>query len=88
MKYAKKVQSSTETPSVSQLISTFNNALTKNIFWDEKVKIKNQAFSRIKYLTAENIPHGIEENKNYEVNEEIEGEKVENRYNRIAKKNS
>ena len=85
MKYAKKfkvVPYSTETPTASQLTSSFNNALTKNTFSDEKVKIYNQALSRIKDLTTENIPQGIEENKNYE---EIKGETEEKRLQRIAK---
>ena len=56
MKYAKQfkvVPYSTETPSVSQLPSTFNNAFTKNISSDKKVIIYNQALSRIKDLTVE-----------------------------------
>ena len=88
MKYAKKfkvVPYSTETPTASQLTSTFNNALTKNTFSDEKVKIYNQALSRIKDLTPENIPPDIGESKNYEVNEEIEGEIEADQQKRIAK---
>ena len=88
MKYAKnfKVASySTETPTASQLTSTFNNALTKNTFSDEKVKIYNQALSRIKDLTPENLPPDSGESKNYEVNEEIEGEIEADRQKRIAK---
>ena len=53
MKYAKKfklVPYSTETPEVSQVATTFNNALTSNTFPDEKVKIYNQALSKIKEL--------------------------------------
>ena len=88
MKYAKKfkvVPYSTETPTASQLTSTFNNALTKNTFSDEKVKIYNQALSRIKDLTPENLPPDIGESKNYEVNEEIEGEIEADKQKRIAK---
>ena len=48
-------------------------------------KIYTQALSRIKDLTAENITQGIEENKNYEVNEEIIGETEEKGQKRIAK---
>ena len=50
MKYAKKfklILYSTETPAVSQVTTTFNNAFTSNTFPDEKVKINNQALSKI-----------------------------------------
>ena len=90
MKYAKKIKLvpySIETPAVSQLTSTLNNALTKNTFSDEKVKIYYQALSKIKEINSENIPDipvTDLEDKNYEVNDEI-NETAEKRKARIAK---
>ena len=60
MKYAKKlklVPNSTEKPGVSQVTTTFNNALTSNTFPNEKVKTYNKALSKIKELnpTVTNI---------------------------------
>ena len=86
MKYAKKfklVPYSTETPGVSQVTTTFNNALTSNTFPDEKVKIYNQALSKIKELN----PTDTNEKKydEYEENNEDPNEKVEDRKKRIAK---
>ena len=71
MKYAKMfklVPYSTETPAISQVIITYNNALTSNTFPDEKVKINNQALSKIKELK----PTDTNENKydEYEENNE------------------
>ena len=86
MKYAKKfklVPYSTETPGVSQVATTFNNALTSNTFPDEKVKIYNQALSKIKELN----PTDTNDNKYdaYEENNEDPNEKDEDRKKRIAK---
>ena len=86
MKYAKKfklVPYSTETPGVSQVTTTFNNALTSNTFPDEKVKIYNQALSKIKELN----PTDTNEKKydEYEENNEDPNEKAEDRKKRIAK---
>ena len=89
MKYAKKfrvVPYTTETPALSQIASTFNTALTTKTYPDEKVKIYNQALSKIKEMKAENIPPPpTVENNNYEINKEIEGEDEEKRNVRIAK---
>jgi hypothetical protein len=86
MKYAKKyklVPYTNETPSASQLIPTFNNALTTDKFPDEKVKIYHQALSKIKDLNPTNL--SAIESKNYEEDDEIPGESAEDRNARIAK---
>ena len=88
MKYAKKfrvVPYTTETPALSQVATTFNTALTTNTYPDEKVKIYNQALSRIKEIKAENVPTTEVENKNYEINEEDEDVDENTRNIRIAK---
>ena len=74
MKYAKKfklVPYTNETPAASQIVSTFNNALTTDKYPDEKVKIYNQALSKIKDLNPTNIT--AIESKNYEEDDEIPG---------------
>jgi len=86
MKYAKKYELfpyTNETPSASQLIPTFNNALTTDKFPDEKVKIYHQALSKIKDLNPTNL--SAIESKNYEEDDEIPGESAEDRNARIAK---
>ena len=86
MKYAKKfklVPYTNETPAASQIVSTFNNALTTDKYPDEKVKIYNQALSKIKDLNPANI--SAIESKNYEEDDEISGESAEARKDRIAK---
>ena len=89
MKYAKKfrvVPYTTETPALSQIATTFNTALTTKTFPDEKVKIYNQALSKLKELKPENIPTTTTlENKNYEISEDNEGEDEVKRNIRIAK---
>ena len=89
MKYAKKfrvVPYTTETPALSQIATTFNTALTTKTYPDEKVKIYNQALSKLKELKSENTPSTpTVENKNYDVSEEIEGEDERERNIRIAK---
>jgi hypothetical protein len=89
MKYAKKfrvVPYTTETPALSQIATTFNTALTTKTYPDEKVKIYNQALSKLKELKPENIPTTTTlENKNYEISEENEGEDEVKRNIRIAK---
>ena len=87
MKYAKKfkvVPYSAETPGISQVNSTFNNALTSNTFPDEKVKIYNQALSKIKDVNPANLAE-IEKNNNYEVINEDPNEDPDDRKERIAK---
>jgi len=87
MKYAKKfkvVPYSAETPGISQVNSTFNNALTSNTFPDEKVKIYNQALSKIKDVNPANLAE-IEKNNNYEVINEDPNEDPDDRKDRIAK---
>ena len=86
MKYAKKfklVPYTNETPAASQIVSTFNNALTTDKYPDEKVKIYNQALSKIKDLNTANI--SAIESKNYEEDDEISGESAKARKDRIAK---
>jgi hypothetical protein len=86
MKYAKKfklVPYTNETPAASQIVSTFNNALTTDKYPDEKVKIYNQALSKIKDLNPANL--SVIESKNYEEDDEISGESAEARKDRIAK---
>ena len=86
MKYAKKfklVPYTNETPAASQIVSTFNNALTTDKYPDEKVKIYNQALSKIKDLNPANL--SAIESKNYEEDDEISGESAEARKDRIAK---
>ena len=78
MKYAKKfklVPYTNETPAASQIVSTFNNALTTDKYPDEKVKIYNQALSKIKDLNPANI--SAIESKNYEEDDEISGESAD-----------
>ena len=71
---------------LSQIATTFNTALTTKTYPDEKFKIYNQALSKLKELKSENIPKATpEENKNYDVSEEIEGEDEKARNERIAK---
>ena len=66
-----------------KLFSTFNNALTNDKYPDEKVKIYNQASSKIKDLNPTNI--ASIESKNYEEDDKIPGENDEARKDTIAK---
>ena len=87
MKYAKKfklVPYSTETPGVSQVATTFNNALTSNTFPDEKVKIYNQALSKIKELNPTDTSIDKKYDK-FEENNDDPNEDPDDRKKRIAK---
>ena len=87
MKYAKKfklVPYSTETPGVSQVTTTFNNALTSNTFPDEKVKIYNQALSKIKELNPTDTSIDKKYDK-FEENNDDPNEDPDDRKKRIAK---
>ena len=86
MKYAKKfklVPYNNETPAASKIVITFNNALKTDKYPDKKVKIYNQALSKIKDLNPTNIT--AIESKYYEADDEIPGENDEARKDRIAK---